>query len=101
MVVYGLPYSVSLPVGYYNMDNLRAADHDAYHLGRVIAACKTLMADGHKTPMWWGWSVRNWFFQALMWSQGDQFLKMVRLISRCSRSSSSGTMKSSSESAIC
>ena len=22
--VYGLPYSVSLPVGYYNMDNLRA-----------------------------------------------------------------------------
>ena len=76
--VYGLPYSVSLPVGYYNMDNLRAAGITELPTtwDEVIAACKTLMADGHKTPMWWGWSVTgNWFFQALMWSQGEPILK--------------------------
>jgi len=76
--VYGLPYSVSLPVGYYNMDNLKASGINELPTtwDEVIAACKTLMADGHKTPMWWGWSVTgNWFFQALMWSQGEPILK--------------------------
>ena len=76
--VYGLPYSVSLPVGYYNMDNLNAVGITELPTtwDEVIAACHTLMEAGHKTPMWWGWSVTgNWFFQALMWSQGEPILK--------------------------
>jgi len=76
--VYGLPYSVSLPVGYYNMDNLNAVGITELPTtwDEVIAACHTLMKAGHKTPMWWGWSVTgNWFFQALMWSQGEPILK--------------------------
>jgi len=76
--VYGLPYSVSLPVGYYNMDNLNAVGITELPTtwDEVIAACHTLMKAGNKTPMWWGWSVTgNWFFQALMWSQGEPILK--------------------------
>ena len=76
--VYGLPYSISLPVGYYNMDNLRAAGITELPTtwDEVIDACHTLMKAGHKTPMWWGWSVTgNWFFQALMWSQDEPILK--------------------------
>ena len=76
--VYGLPYSISLPVGYYNMDNLRAAGITELPTtwDEVISACHTLMKAGHKTPMWWGWSVTgNWFFQALMWSQDEPILK--------------------------
>ena len=44
--VYGLPYSVSLPVGYYNMDNLRAVGITELPTtwDEVISACKTLMA---------------------------------------------------------
>ena len=76
--VYGLPYSISLPVGYYNMDNLRAAGITELPTtwDEVISACHILMKAGHKTPMWWGWSVTgNWFFQALMWSQDEPILK--------------------------
>ena len=53
--VYGLPYSVSLPVGYYNMDNLNAVGITELPTtwDEVIAACHTLMDAGHKTPMWW------------------------------------------------
>jgi len=51
--VYGLPYSVSLPVGYYNMDNLNAVGITELPTtwDEVIAACHTLMKAGHKTPM--------------------------------------------------
>ena len=76
--VYGLPYSISLPVGYYNMDNLRAAGITELPTtwDEVIDACHTLMKAGHKTPMWWGWSVKGTcFFQALMWSQDEPILK--------------------------
>jgi multiple sugar transport system substrate-binding protein len=76
--VYGLPYSVSLPVGYYNMDALRKAGVTELPKtwDEVIENCHKLMEAGYKTPMWWGWSVTgNWFFQALMWSQGEPILK--------------------------
>mgnify|MGYP000873520304 FL=1 len=76
--VYGLPYSVSLPVGYYNMDALRKAGVTELPTtwDEVIENCHKLMKAGYKTPMWWGWSVTgNWFFQALMWSQGEPILK--------------------------
>jgi multiple sugar transport system substrate-binding protein len=76
--VHGLPYSVSLPVGYYNMDALRKAGITELPKtwNEVINNCHKLMKAGYKTPMWWGWSVTgNWFFQALMWSQGEPILK--------------------------
>jgi multiple sugar transport system substrate-binding protein len=70
--VYGLPFSVSLPVGYYNMDILRKAGVDALPetWDEVIAACETMKAEGVDNPIFWGWNVTgNWFLQALMWSQ--------------------------------
>jgi len=48
--VYGLPYSVSLPVGYYNMDNLKASGINELPTtwDEVTAACRTLMS----APRW-------------------------------------------------
>ena len=73
--VYGLPFSVSLPVGYYNMDLMKKAGiTTTAQLPKtwkdVIGACKTLRKNGVKNPMFWGWNITgNWFLQALMWSQ--------------------------------
>ncbi|MEC8572569.1 MAG: ABC transporter substrate-binding protein [Pseudomonadota bacterium] len=70
--VHGLPFSVSLPVGYYNMDVLNAAGIDKMPTtwDEVIAACETMNANGVENPIFWGWNITgNWFMQALMWSQ--------------------------------
>ncbi len=70
--VHGLPFSVSLPVGYYNMDVLNAAGitETPKTWDEVIGACEKLQANGVKHPMFWGWNITgNWFFQALMWTQ--------------------------------
>ncbi len=71
--VYGLPFSISLPVGYYNMDILRAGGVEELPTtwDEVIAACETMKANGVTSPLFWGWNITgNWFLQALMWSQG-------------------------------
>ena len=76
--VYGLPFSVSLPVGYYNMDVLKKAGVDKLPTtwDEVVAACETMRANGVKNPMFWGWNITgNWFLQALMWSQGEPTMK--------------------------
>ncbi len=73
--VYGLPFSVSLPVGYYNMEVMaKAGITDQSQLPKtwdeVIALCGTLREAGVDNPMFWGWNITgNWFLQALMWSQ--------------------------------
>ncbi len=70
--VHGLPFSVSLPVGYYNMDILRAGGIEELPTtwDEVIAACETMKANGIDNPIFWGWNITgNWFMQALMWSQ--------------------------------
>ncbi len=70
--VYGLPFSISLPVGYYNMDILRAGGIEELPTtwDEVIAACKTMKANGINNPIFWGWNITgNWFVQALLWSQ--------------------------------
>lgn len=70
--VYGLPFSVSLPVGYYNMDILRKGGIEELPQtwDQVIAACKTMKANGIDNPIFWGWNITgNWFMQALLWSQ--------------------------------
>ena len=75
--VYGLPFSVSLPVGYYNMDLMKkagitAVDQLPKTWSAVIDTCKKLRSAGVKNPMFWGWNITgNWFLQALMWSQGE------------------------------
>lgn len=76
--VYGLPFSVSLPVSYYNMDLMKKAGiselPDSWT--GVVDACKDLKEAGVNTPMFWGWNITgNWFLQALMWSQGVPTIK--------------------------
>ena len=76
--VYGLPFSVSLPVGFYNMDAMNKAGIKTLPStwDEVIDSCDKLRAVGYKNPLFWGWNITgNWFFQALMWSQGEPILK--------------------------
>jgi len=76
--VHGLPFSVSLPVGYYNMDLLKKAGIDKLPTTwtEVVSACKTMKANGLKNPMFWGWNITgNWFAQALMWTQDTPIVK--------------------------
>lgn len=72
--VYGLPFSISLPVGYYNMEVMAKAGYDETNLPttwtEVVEACGKLREAGVDNPMFWGWNITgNWFLQALMWSQ--------------------------------
>ena len=72
--VHGLPFSISLPVGYYNMEVMAKAGYDETNLPttweEVVQACVKLREAGVDNPMFWGWNITgNWFLQALMWSQ--------------------------------
>jgi multiple sugar transport system substrate-binding protein len=76
--VHGLPFSVSLPVGYYNMDLMKKAGVSKLptNWGEVISTCKKLRAGGIKNPIFWGWNITgNWFLQSLMWSQDTPIIK--------------------------
>ncbi|MDJ0685470.1 MAG: ABC transporter substrate-binding protein [Alphaproteobacteria bacterium] len=76
--VHGLPFSVSLPVGYYNMDLMSQAGITEMPRtwDEVVATCKSLRAAGVNNPIFWGWNITgNWFLQALMWSQGAPTMK--------------------------
>ena len=80
--VYGLPFSISLPVGYYNMDILRAGGIEELPTtwDEVIAACKTMKANGIDNPIFWGWNITgNWFVQALLWSQDKAIVEDGRV----------------------
>ncbi|MGY9036317.1 MAG: ABC transporter substrate-binding protein [Rhodobacterales bacterium] len=80
--VYGLPFSISLPVGYYNMDILRAGGIEELPQtwDNVIAACETMKANGIDNPIFWGWNITgNWFVQALLWSQDSAIVKDGRV----------------------
>jgi len=76
--VYGLPFSISLPVGYYNEDLMKEAGITSQPKtwDEVVAACKKMHAKGIKNPMFWGWNITgNWFMQALMWTQDTPIVK--------------------------
>ena len=79
--VYGLPFAVSLPVGYYNMDlmakvGITAPAQLPKTWDEVVGLCGKLQAAGIKTPMFWTWNITgNWFLQALMWTQGEPLMK--------------------------
>ena len=72
--VFGLPFSISLPVSYYNMETMAKAGYTEENLpstwDEVIEACVALKEAGVNNPIFWGWNITgNWFLQALMWSQ--------------------------------
>ncbi|MBN9671976.1 extracellular solute-binding protein [Roseibium aggregatum] len=73
--VHGLPFSVSLPVGYYNMDvmakaGITSVDQLPTTWDEVVETCGKLREADVKNPIFWGWNITgNWFLQALMWSQ--------------------------------
>jgi len=76
--VYGLPFSISLPVGYYNMDMMRKAGIETMpqNWDQVVDACHKMKASGIKNPVFWGWNITgNWFMQALLWSQDTPIVK--------------------------
>jgi multiple sugar transport system substrate-binding protein len=76
--VYGLPFSISLPVGYYNMDMMKKAGIEKLpeNWSEVIAACQKLRASGVKNPVFWGWNITgNWFMQSLLWTQDTPIIK--------------------------
>ncbi|MFT6968394.1 MAG: multiple sugar transport system substrate-binding protein [Cellvibrionaceae bacterium] len=76
--VYGLPFSISLPVGYYNMDMMKKAGIEILpeNWSEVIAACQKLRASGVKNPVFWGWNITgNWFMQSLLWTQDTPIIK--------------------------
>lgn len=76
--VYGLPFSISLPVGYYNVDLMASAGitKKPETWEEVIAMCKKMHAKGVRNPMFWGWNITgNWFMQALMWTQDTPIVK--------------------------
>ena len=75
--VYGLPFSVSLPVGYYNMDAFKKAGITSHPKtwDDVVSYCDKLRKVGYDNPLFWGWNITgNWFFQALLWSQGTAII---------------------------
>lgn len=70
--VHGLPFSISLPVGYYNMDILKKGGISSLptNWDEVIEACKVMKSNGISNPIFWGWNITgNWFVQAMLWSQ--------------------------------
>jgi multiple sugar transport system substrate-binding protein len=80
--VYGLPFSISLPVGYYNMDMMKKAGIEKLpeNWSEVIAACQKLRVSGVKNPVFWGWNITgNWFMQSLLWTQDTPIIKDGKL----------------------
>jgi multiple sugar transport system substrate-binding protein len=77
--VHGLPFSISLPVGYYNMDIVKKAGWNK-ELPRtwneVIELCGMINKNVKDVDtMFWGWNVTgNWFWQALNWSKQNPML---------------------------
>ncbi|MCG8558390.1 MAG: ABC transporter substrate-binding protein [Hyphomicrobiales bacterium] len=77
--VYGIPFSVSLPISYYNMDVLKKAGWTKplpTTWDGVIEVCKAIAASGQQVDtMFWGWNITgNWFWQALNWSKNNPML---------------------------
>lgn len=77
--VYGLPFSISLPIAYYNMDVVKEAGWDKplpRTWDEVIELCGMIKANVKDVDtMFWGWSITgNWFWQALNWSRQNTML---------------------------
>ena len=79
--IYGLPFSVSTPISYYNMDILKEAGVDTVPVSwdDVIEACRKIEAKGHDA-LHWHWDISgNWLLQAALWSEGVPTIKDGKL----------------------
>lgn len=77
--VYGLPFAVSLPIGYYNMDVVKKAGWQKplpKTWDEVIDLCHAISKSGQTVDtMFWGWNITgNWFWQSLNWSKNNPML---------------------------
>lgn len=78
--VYGLPFAVSLPIAYYNMDLVRQAGWDENNLPEswdevIELAARIDALDEDITGMVYGWQITgNWLWQAPVFSQGGAML---------------------------
>lgn len=79
--VYGVPFAVSLPIGYYNMDLVKKAGWDINNLPKtwteVIELANKINALEKKNVkgMFFNWQITgSWFWQALNFSQGGSML---------------------------
>lgn len=78
--VYGLPFAVSLPIAYYNMDLVRQAGWDENNLPEswdevIELAARIDALDEDITGMVYGWQISgNWLWQAPVFSQGGAML---------------------------
>lgn len=80
--IYGLPFSVSTPIGFYNMDILRAAGVETIPTTweEVVETCRAINAKGDHDAIFWHWDISgNWLLQAAMWSQGVPMIKDGKL----------------------
>ncbi len=76
--IYGIPFAISMPIGYYNMDIMNKAGVATMPTtwDDVISACHKMQKIGIRNPVFWGWNITgNWFLQALLWSQGVPIIK--------------------------
>lgn len=79
--VYGVPFAVSMPIGYYNMDLIKKAGWDTNNLPKtwdetiMLAQKVNGLNEKNITGMGFGWDITgNWFWQALNFSQGGKML---------------------------
>lgn len=79
--VYGVPFAVSLPIGYYNMDLVKKAGWDVNNLPKTwkesidLANAINALDQKNVKGMFFNWQITgNWFWQALNFSQGGSML---------------------------
>ncbi|SMF00490.1 carbohydrate ABC transporter substrate-binding protein, CUT1 family [Tistlia consotensis] len=78
--VYGIPFAISLPIAYYNLDLVKRAGGDPAHLpttwDEVFALSAKIDALGDDiNGMSYAWNITgNWLFQAPVFSQGGTMM---------------------------
>lgn len=79
--IYGVPFAVSLPIGYYNMDLLKKAKWDTKNLPKTwdeaieLAKKVNALNENKIKGMYFYWPMTgNWFWEALVFSQGGTML---------------------------
>ncbi|WP_296082334.1 ABC transporter substrate-binding protein [uncultured Agrobacterium sp.] len=77
--VYGLPFAISLPIVYYNMDLVKQAGLDENSLPKswdeIIELAKKINAQGEADGVMAEWSITgNWLWQAMVFANGGTML---------------------------
>ncbi|MDO1585513.1 ABC transporter substrate-binding protein [Rhizobium oryzicola] len=77
--VYGLPFAISLPIVYYNMDLVKKAGFDENSLPKtwdeIVALSKKIKAGGEADGIGTEWAITgNWLWQAMVFANGGTML---------------------------